>query len=161
MLVGSSAGVTTNSSYYPQRQFCAAVIPPAELSSPLGSVKRARAVVFALPRVLIEAKRGVSTVALDCCKTVPLSWEDLKSARKETEATFRRFDYDPFKGEITVRMSSPIHDRFAGSVEEQSLTTNSVVLETQHIRVVKKVLQGRHIAQSRNSDDELATGVPP
>ncbi|KAF5599372.1 hypothetical protein FPANT_3487 [Fusarium pseudoanthophilum] len=68
------------------RQFCVAVVPPAELSSPLGSVKRPRAVVVAPLHALIEAEREVSPV----CRTVPLSCEDFKSARKEDEETFRR-----------------------------------------------------------------------
>ncbi|KAF5659317.1 hypothetical protein FDENT_13956 [Fusarium denticulatum] len=58
---------------------------------------RARAVAGGLPQDLLEDKREVSNVALDFYKVGPLSWKDLKSAWKETEATFRRFDYDPFK----------------------------------------------------------------
>ncbi|KAK2925285.1 hypothetical protein FoTM2_015565 [Fusarium oxysporum f. sp. vasinfectum] len=55
-------------------------------------------------------------------KTVPLSWDEYKSAREVIEDTFRRVDYDPFKGEIMVRMNSPIHDSFA-------LSFNTAILD--------------------------------
>ncbi|KLO90135.1 uncharacterized protein Y057_8490 [Fusarium fujikuroi] len=138
-IFGSSARVTINSSYYPYRESCVAVVPSTELLSPLESLERARAVSGGLSRVWCE----VSTASpnIDSHMTVPLSWEDFKSARrpvtcvqaihdgshmiddkatescakhpsmisKEVEALFHRFDYEPFNG------------------EEQGLTTKSGV----------------------------------
>ncbi|KAF5573535.1 hypothetical protein FPANT_12303, partial [Fusarium pseudoanthophilum] len=68
-----------------------------------------------LPKVLDEAERELDAfLKVDYHKSFPLSWEDFSSAREVIEATFRRFDYDPFRGVITIRMTTPIHDSFAG-----------------------------------------------
>ncbi|PNP78565.1 hypothetical protein FNYG_08113 [Fusarium nygamai] len=91
----------------------------APLPSPPDSLGRARPAAVALPRVLVEVLSELEARPLypdeDYHKTVPLSWEEFKRAREEIEATFRRFDYNPFKGNITIRMPSFVHDSFAGS----------------------------------------------
>ncbi|KAH7232365.1 uncharacterized protein BKA55DRAFT_742796 [Fusarium redolens] len=84
------------------------------------STERARAAVAGgLPQSLVEVKREIAAADLnvDFYKTVPLDYEEYKSAREEIEESFRRFDYNPFKGNITIRMNSPIHDNFAGLVD--------------------------------------------
>ncbi|KAF5673543.1 hypothetical protein FCIRC_8006 [Fusarium circinatum] len=88
------------------------------LPSPPESLERARPAGVALPEVLVEVLREWNPRPFDpdFYKTVPLSRDEYKSAREVIEKTFRRFDYDPFKGKITIRMNSPIHDRFAGLV---------------------------------------------
>ncbi|KLO82022.1 Uncharacterized protein LW93_4894 [Fusarium fujikuroi] len=92
----------------------------APLPSPPDSAERARAAAGRLPKVLVEVVRELddSPLEVDYFKSFPLSWEDFKSTREVIEATFRRFDYDPFKGKITIRMTTPIHDSFAGLVSE-------------------------------------------
>ncbi|KAF5699204.1 hypothetical protein FMUND_14863, partial [Fusarium mundagurra] len=94
------------------------------LPSPPDSAERARAAAVALPQVLVEALRELEgdPHEVDYYKSFQLSWEDFKSTREVIEATFRRFDYDPFKARITIRMPTTIHDCFASSV-------NTVVLE--------------------------------
>ncbi|KAF5637183.1 hypothetical protein F52700_4920 [Fusarium sp. NRRL 52700] len=95
-------------------------VSPTEtpLPSPPDSLDRACPTAFALPHVLVEVLGELKNRPIDedFYKTVPLSWEAFKSSREEIEETFRHFDYDPFKGEATIRMSSPIHDSFAASV---------------------------------------------
>ncbi|CVL07107.1 uncharacterized protein FMAN_15267 [Fusarium mangiferae] len=92
----------------------------APLPSPPDSAERTRAAAGSLPKVLVEVVRELddSPLEVDYYKSFPLSWEDFKSAREVIEATIRRFDYDPFKGKITIRMTTPIHDSFAGLVSE-------------------------------------------
>ncbi|KAF5580828.1 uncharacterized protein FSUBG_13293 [Fusarium subglutinans] len=94
-------------------------VSPTEtpLPSPPDSLQRARTAAVALPQVLAEVlgELEVGPRDEDFYKTFPLSWEDFKSTREAIEATFRRFDYDPFKGKITIQMPSPVHDSFAGS----------------------------------------------
>lgn len=94
------------------------------LPSPPDSAERACAAAIALPQVLVDVVRGLDSDPLDVdyYKSFPLSWEDFKSTREVIEATFRRFDYDPFKEQITIRMPTTIHDSFASSV-------NTVVIE--------------------------------
>ncbi|KAF5967851.1 hypothetical protein FCOIX_11691 [Fusarium coicis] len=91
----------------------------APLPSPPDSLGRARPTAVALPRVLAEVLSELEARPLypdeDYHKTVPLSWEEFKRAREKIEATFRRFDYSPFNGSITIRMPSYVHDSFAGS----------------------------------------------
>ncbi|KAF5531113.1 hypothetical protein FNAPI_13385 [Fusarium napiforme] len=91
----------------------------APLPSPPDSLGRARPAAVALPQVLVQVLRELEARPLypdeDYHKTVLLSWEEFKRAREKIEATFRRFDYDPFKGIITIRMPSFVHDSFAGS----------------------------------------------
>ncbi|KAF5230821.1 hypothetical protein FANTH_13672 [Fusarium anthophilum] len=100
-------------------------VSPTEtpLPSPPESLQRARATAVALPQVLVEALHELDFRHhdKDYHKTFPLSWEEFKIAREKIEATFRRFDYDPFKGEITIRMPTTIHECFA-------LSVNSVVV---------------------------------
>ncbi|KAF5976826.1 hypothetical protein FBULB1_6780 [Fusarium bulbicola] len=95
-------------------------VSPTEtpLPSPPDSLQRARATAVALPQVLVEALHELDFGHHDedYHKTFPLSWEEFKIAREKIEATFRRFDYDPFKGEITIRMPTTIHECFASSV---------------------------------------------
>ncbi|KAF5577932.1 hypothetical protein FPCIR_11839 [Fusarium pseudocircinatum] len=95
-------------------------VSPTEtpLPSPPDSLQRARPAAVALPQVLIEAlhERDFGHRDEDYHKTFPLSWEEFKIAREKIEETFRRFDYDPFKGEITIRMPTTIHECFASSV---------------------------------------------
>ncbi|KAG5748246.1 hypothetical protein H9Q69_009188 [Fusarium xylarioides] len=89
------------------------------LPSPPDSAERARVAAVALPQVLAKVLSELEARPFDLNedyhKTFPLSWEEFKCAREEIEATFRRFDYNPFKGEITIRMPSFVHDSFAGS----------------------------------------------
>ncbi|KAK2669770.1 hypothetical protein RAB80_015296 [Fusarium oxysporum f. sp. vasinfectum] len=96
----------------------------APLPSPPESLERARAGPSVLPQVLVNVLRELNRTAYgqDFYKTVPLSWDEYKSAREVIEDTFRRVDYDPFKGEIMVRMNSPIHDSFA-------LSFNTAILD--------------------------------
>ncbi|KAF5684398.1 hypothetical protein FDENT_6747 [Fusarium denticulatum] len=101
-------------------------VSPTEtpLPSPPDSLQRACPTAVALPQVLVEVlhELDVGHRDEDYHKTFPLSWEEFKIAREKVEATFRRFDYDPFKGEITIRMPTSIHECFASSV-------NSAVLD--------------------------------
>ncbi|CZR49482.1 uncharacterized protein FPRO_15842 [Fusarium proliferatum ET1] len=95
-------------------------VSPTEtpLPSPPDSLGRDRPAAAALPKVLVEALHELEEARPreeDYHKTFPLSWAEFKSAKEEIEATFRRFDYDPFKGEITIRMPSSVHEGFAGS----------------------------------------------
>ncbi|PNP61521.1 hypothetical protein FNYG_13738 [Fusarium nygamai] len=94
-------------------------VSPTEdpLPSPPDSLQRARPAAVTLPQVLDEVLRELEARPLkeDYHKTVPLSWEEFKRAQEEIKATFRRFDYDPFKSEITIRLPSSVHDSFAGS----------------------------------------------
>ncbi|KLP12581.1 Uncharacterized protein LW94_12198 [Fusarium fujikuroi] len=95
-------------------------VSPTEtpLPSPPDSLGRDRPAAAALPKVLVEALHELEEarpLEEDYHKTFPLSWAEFKSAKEEIEATFRRFDYDPFKGEITIRMPSSVHEGFAGS----------------------------------------------
>ncbi|KAG5809347.1 hypothetical protein H9Q74_008165 [Fusarium xylarioides] len=88
------------------------------LPSPPDSAERARVAAVALPQVLVKALSELEDRPLypneDYHKTFSLSWEEFKCAREEIEAAFRRFDYNPFKGEITIRMPTAIHDSFGG-----------------------------------------------
>ncbi|RKL26952.1 hypothetical protein BFJ72_g13474 [Fusarium proliferatum] len=95
-------------------------VSPTEtpLPSPPDSLGRDRPAAAALPKVLVEALHELEEarpLEEDYHKTFPLSWAEFKSAKEEIEATFRRFDYDPFKGEITIRMPSSVHEGFAES----------------------------------------------
>ncbi|KAF5530957.1 hypothetical protein FPHYL_13995 [Fusarium phyllophilum] len=88
----------------------------APLPSPPDSAERACASAVALLQVLMGVLRELDSAPLnvDYYKSFPLSWEDFKSTCEVIEVTFRRFDYDPFKGQISIRMTTPIHDSFAG-----------------------------------------------
>ncbi|SCV57822.1 uncharacterized protein FFB14_15345 [Fusarium fujikuroi] len=92
----------------------------APLPSPPDSLGRARPAATALPKVLVEVLHELEARPLDqdYYRTFPLSWGEFKSAKEEIEATFRRFDYDPFKGEITIRMHTSIHEGFAASFHD-------------------------------------------
>ncbi|KAF4449965.1 hypothetical protein F53441_6885 [Fusarium austroafricanum] len=43
---------------------------------------------------------------------IPLSADDYTTHRKGIEAAFRRFDYEPHKRQITIRMPGAVHERF-------------------------------------------------
>ncbi|KAF5534345.1 hypothetical protein FMEXI_11340 [Fusarium mexicanum] len=96
------------------------------LPSPPDSLDRARPATVALPEVLVEVVSELDGAPLevDYFKSFPLSWEDFKSTREAIEATFRRFDYDPFKGKIIIRMTTPIHDSFSELVN--AVVTNKL-----------------------------------
>lgn len=77
-----------------------------------------------LPEALTDFKRKADAAAWT---VLPLSNEDYTNYREEIEAAFRRFDYDPRKGCIAIRMPGLVHEIFIRLFDYHLLTLLSSI----------------------------------
>ncbi|RBR15758.1 hypothetical protein FVER53590_25936 [Fusarium verticillioides] len=89
-----------------------------------------------LPQSIFEFHLKKNTISADALVPVPPSIADFYRYRDEiAEFVHKRFHYDPATQEITFRMPTPTHDKFAGYVEEAILKELSKLNES-HSNIV-------------------------
>ncbi|KAF5021479.1 hypothetical protein F66182_6479 [Fusarium sp. NRRL 66182] len=69
-----------------------------------------------LPQRLLDFKRKAETCDVAPLTYIPLSPAEYASACEQIDSAFKRFDYDPKRGLIILRMTSPTHDTFVYSL---------------------------------------------
>ncbi|RSL53182.1 hypothetical protein CEP51_014938 [Fusarium floridanum] len=70
-----------------------------------------------MPQSLLDYKRQAERGEVSHLTSISISQQDFSGARDEIETAFRRFDYEPGRGRITLRMPSPTHDAFVCLVD--------------------------------------------
>ncbi|RSL82715.1 hypothetical protein CEP52_016899 [Fusarium oligoseptatum] len=70
-----------------------------------------------LPQSLLDYKRQAERGEVSQLTSISISQQEFSDAQDEIETAFRRFDYEPGRGRITLRMPSPTHDAFVCLIE--------------------------------------------
>ncbi|RBQ80333.1 hypothetical protein FVER14953_20853 [Fusarium verticillioides] len=84
-----------------------------------------------LPQSIFEFHLKKNTISADALVPVPLNIADFYRYREKiAEFVHKRFDYDPATQEITFRMPTPTHNKFARYVEEAILKELSKLNES-------------------------------
>lgn len=65
-----------------------------------------------LPQSLLDYKHQAEQGDVQSLTFIPISQQEYSNARDEIERSFRRFDYEPRRGRIILRMPSPTHEFF-------------------------------------------------
>ncbi|EEU33579.1 uncharacterized protein NECHADRAFT_89344 [Fusarium vanettenii 77-13-4] len=96
------------------------VTPPERkglLPSPPASVQRLSP-TSRMPRSLLDYKFQAEIGEVPSITSISLSQQEFSNAQDEIEIAFRRFDYEPRRGRIILRMPSPTHDTFVGLINK-------------------------------------------
>ncbi|KAF5244283.1 hypothetical protein FANTH_7793 [Fusarium anthophilum] len=90
---------------------------------------------FRLPEALADFKRKADAGEAGPWIVLPLSNEDHTNCLEQIEAVFRRFDYDPTRGCIAIRMPGVVHEIFIREFEYR-LRTRLTSLGLEHQNTV-------------------------
>ncbi|KAF7550521.1 hypothetical protein G7046_g7992 [Stylonectria norvegica] len=90
--------------------------PPATAER-VGSASKP-AVVKRLPKRLLQYQKRFERGDVEPLVFVPISKQEWLDHHKEIERTFRRFDYEPRRGRIALRMTTPTHEFFLDAFAE-------------------------------------------
>ncbi|KAJ4308833.1 hypothetical protein N0V84_011863 [Fusarium piperis] len=93
------------------------LLPPPPASVQRLGPTRTSSPASQLPQSLLDYKRQAETGDVSDLTSIPLSQQEFSDARDDIEIAFRRFDYEPRRGRIILRMPSPSHDTFVGLLD--------------------------------------------